>query len=166
MTRIVLRVLLLLSFTTMLAAREQATGPTGDPLAGWKSRAELDALVASLRSGELEGEQAIFRREDGPYRVYTSFIDNRRGIADIHEKDDEIFVVISGSARSTLGGTLVASTRRSRYELRGTHIAGGSTRQVGVGDIISAPRGTAHQMDATGGHILYIVIKVIGRPNS
>jgi hypothetical protein len=70
--------------------------------------------------------------------------------------------VLSGSARSTLGGDIADKKQTAPHEFRGTRIVGGLSRPVGVGDIISAPRGTAHQMDATGGHILYVVIKIMG----
>lgn len=143
----------------------QQAGPA-DPLTGWKSKAELDTLVDQLRSGELKGPQTLFERPDGPYRVYTSFIDRRKGAADIHERDDELYLVLSGSARSTLGGQITDKQLTAPHEYRGTIITGGTTRTVGVGDIISAPRGTAHQMDATDGHILYVVVKVMGTPGS
>ena len=55
-----------------------------------------------------------------------------------------------------------ARSTRVSTRVRGTQISGGTIRTVGVGDIISMPRGTPHQMDATGGHILYVVIKIMG----
>jgi len=140
--------------------KAQAPAPT-DTLTGWASKADLDALVAKLRSGELKGPQTLFERPNGPYRIFTSFIDGRKGAADIHEVDDEVLVVLSGSARSTLGGEITDKKPTAPHEYRGTQISGGTTHTVGVGDIISMPRGTPHQMDATGGHILYVVIKIM-----
>jgi mannose-6-phosphate isomerase-like protein (cupin superfamily) len=134
-----------------------------DPLRGIRNRQEIEALVDGLRSGRLKGPQALFDREGGPHLVYTSYIENRKGAADIHVADDEIFVVISGTAACTLGGDIADKTLVRPNEYRGTRIAGGVTKQVGPGDFISAPRGTPHQMDPGTGHILYIVIKVIGR---
>src|SRR5512143_1732663 len=75
-----------------------------DPLAGVKTKAEIDALVAKVRSGELKGAQNLFAKENGAYRVYTSFIDNRKGAADLHRLDDELFLIVAGSAEATLGG--------------------------------------------------------------
>ena len=141
--------------------KAQAPAPA-DTLKGWASKSDLDALVAKLRSGELKGPQTLFERPNGPYRIYTSFIDGRKGAADIHEADDEVLVVLSGSAQSTLGGEIPDRNLAAPHEYRGTQIRGGTTRTVGVGDIISMPRGTPHQMDATGGHILYVVIKIMG----
>ena len=137
-----------------------------DPLTGWVQKAELDGLMAKLRGGDLKGSQTLFERPNGPYRVYTSFIDQRKGAADVHEVDDELFFVLSGSARSTLGGQITDGKAIASQEYRGTQISGGITRTVAEGDIVSVPRGTPHQMDATGGHILYVVVKIMGSTGS
>jgi len=139
----------------------QQTAPL-DPLAGVKTKAEIDALVAKVRSGELKGAQNLFEKENGPYRVYTSFIDNRKGAADLHGVDDEIFLIMSGSAEVTLGGEIVDAKATAEKELRGTIIKGGTTRSVAAGDMISIPHGTAHQMNPGKGRVLYIVIKISG----
>lgn len=129
-----------------------------DPLVGVKTKAEIDQIVKKIRSGELTGPQNLFERDKGQYRIYTSYIDNRKGGADIHV-DDEVFVVLSGSAQVTLGGDITDKTSPSPNEFRGSVIAGGASRQIGAGDIVSVPRGVAHQMNPGTGHILYIVIK-------
>lgn len=133
-----------------------------DTLAGVKTKAEIDALVSALCRGELTGAQPLFEREGGPYRVYTSYINNRKGAADIHMLDHEIFLVMSGTAEVTLGGDVTDKTAKSENEFRGTTIVGGETRTVSAGDIISIPCGTPHQMNPGTGHILYIVIKIAG----
>ena len=154
------RVLLAASVT--MAGGAVAHGGDADGLRGVKSRQELAEIVDRLRSGEVEGAQTLFERPDGPYRIYTSYIDNRKGAADIHVVDDEIFVVLSGSAQLTLGGDIADKRLARENEYRGTAITGGSTVSVSAGDIVSAPRGTAHQMDPGTGHVLYVVIKVMG----
>jgi mannose-6-phosphate isomerase-like protein (cupin superfamily) len=133
-----------------------------DDLAGVKTRAEIDALAAKLRAGELTGAQTLFASEGGTYRIYTSYIENRKGAADVHGLDDEIFLVVSGSAQVTLGGNVTDGKSTAANEFRGTTISGGTTRTVGAGDLISIPRGTAHQMNPGRGHIMYVVIKMTG----
>lgn len=133
-----------------------------DKLAGIKTKADMDALVAKIRRSELKGPQALFEREKGQYRIYTSYIENRKGAADIHNTDDEVFLILSGSAEVTLGGDVMDKKVTGENEFRGTLIIGGTTASVGVGDIISIPRGTAHQMNPGTGHVLYLVIKIIG----
>ena len=139
-----------------------AAFPAGaaDELAGVKTKAEIDALAAKLKVGEVKGAQTLFQAEGGPYRVYTSYIENRKGAADIHILDSEIFLVVSGSAEVTLGGDVTDKKSTAENEFRGTTISGGTTWTVGPGDIISIPPGTAHQMNPGRGSILYIVIKM------
>lgn len=133
-----------------------------DDLAGVKTKAEIDSLVAKLRTGEIKGARPLFESEGGPYRIYTSYIENRKGAADVHGLDDEIFLIVNGSAEVTLGGDVTDKKSTAKNEFRGTTITGGKIRTVGVGDIISIPRGTAHQMNPGNGHVLYIVIKMKG----
>jgi mannose-6-phosphate isomerase-like protein (cupin superfamily) len=140
------------------------TRPGPEALRGIKSKADLETIVAKLRSGELKGPQALFEADpQGPYRVYTSYINARQGLADIHTTDDEIFVLLSGSARCTLGGDIPDKKLEGR-DYHGPAVVGGITRTVAAGDIVSAPRGTAHQMDPGSGHVLYVVIKILGQP--
>jgi mannose-6-phosphate isomerase-like protein (cupin superfamily) len=145
-----------------LALLAQQTAPL-DKLAGVKTKADIDALVAKVRSGELKGTQNLFERDKGPYRVYTSFIENRKGAADLHGTDDEIFLIVSGAAEVTLGGDITDKKATAENEFRGSVISGGTTRSVAAGDMISIPSGTAHQMNPCQGQILYLVIKINGR---
>jgi mannose-6-phosphate isomerase-like protein (cupin superfamily) len=134
-----------------------------DKLAGVATKAQIEALIAKVRAGELKGPQTLFERENGPYRVYTSFIDNRKGAADLHVVDDEIFLIVGGTAEATLGGDITDKKSTAENEFRGTTIAGGTTRAVAAGDMISIPRGTAHQMNPGQGQVLYLVIKMMGK---
>jgi mannose-6-phosphate isomerase-like protein (cupin superfamily) len=154
-------IMLLMTAAYGLALANFAAG-SPDDLAGVKTKAEIEALVAKLRAGELKGAQPLFEKEDGPYRIYTSYIENRKGAADIHGLDNEIFLIMSGSAEVTLGGDVTDKKSTAENEFRGTTITGGTTRTVGAGDIISIPRGIAHQMNPGNGHVLYIVIKMSG----
>ena len=144
-----------------LAFSAQTTDKT-DSLAGFVSHSEIENLIAKLRAEELTGAQALFEREGGPYRVYTSYINNRKGAADLHGVDHEIFILVSGSAEMTLGGDITDKALKSENEYRGSIIKGGTTRSVSAGDIISIPSNTAHQMNPGTGHVLYIVVKITG----
>lgn len=132
-----------------------------DTLAGVKKKTEIDALVEKILQGEVEGPQSLFERENGPYRIITSYINNRKGVAESHGNVDELFLILSGSAEFTLGGEIVDKKAIRENEFRGLAIDGGTIHSIGVGDLISIPRGLAHQMNPGTGHILYIVIKII-----
>lgn len=167
MTRTSIAALVVATAATIALAGVRVNGQAeaaAPGLRGIRSKAEIDRIVAGLRSGALKGPQALFQEPNGTYRVYTSYIDRRKGIPDIHVNDDEIFVVLSGSAACTLGGDLENRTVGPDHDFHGDRIVGGTTTTVGVGDIVSAPHGTAHQMDPGDGHILYAVIKIIRKP--
>ncbi|MBE3129542.1 MAG: hypothetical protein IMZ54_02340 [Acidobacteria bacterium] len=160
-TAIRIGMLAILVFGSALFAGQAVSG---DKLTGVVTKAELDALAAKLRSGELKGMQTLFDREGGPYKIYTSFIQNRKGAADLHALDDEIFLIISGAAEVTLGGEITDKKATAENELRGSVIANGKVSSVTAGDMISIPRGTAHQMNPGTGHVLYVVIKMTSHP--
>lgn len=67
---------------------------------------------------------------------------HRKGAADLHGLDDEIFLVLSGAAQVTLGGDVTDGRAMAANETRGTTIASGKTWSVGAGDLISIPRGS------------------------
>lgn len=145
-----------------LAVLAAQTAPL-DKLAGVKTKAEIETLVAKVLSGELKGPQNLFEKDKGPYRIYTSFIEKRKGAADLHGADDEIFLIVSGAAVVTLGGDITDKKATAENEFRGSVIKGGTATPVAAGDMVSIPAGTAHQMDASGGQVLYLVIKIAGR---
>lgn len=164
MTNAKRRALLLIVILGAAVALPAQSKPAPESLRGVKSKADLDALVGKLKSGELKGAQGLFEADPrGTYRVYTSYINGRKGLADIHPNDDEIFVVLSGSAQCTLGGDIPDKKLEGR-DYHGPAVVGGVTHTVAAGDIVSAPRGTAHQMDPGSGQILYVVIKIFGQP--
>ncbi len=88
---------------------------------------------------------------------------HRKGAADLHGLDGEIFLVLSGAAQVALGGDITDGRAMAANETRGTTIASGKTWSVGAGDLISIPRGVAHQMDPGRGRVLYVVIKIAPR---
>jgi mannose-6-phosphate isomerase-like protein (cupin superfamily) len=159
------RLIAAIALITCSAALVSTQGPAGSArtLTGVKTKAELDALVAKIRAGELTGPQMLFDEDKGGYQIYTSFVQKRKGAADIHGIDDEVFLILSGSATATLGGDVVDKKATGENEYRGTTIAGGTAHAVAAGDLVSVPHGTAHQMDSGTGEVLYLVIKIKGR---
>jgi mannose-6-phosphate isomerase-like protein (cupin superfamily) len=86
----------------------------------------------------------------------------------LHEKVTEIYYLTQGSGTLELGGTLVdpkpfgPSTGLPDIgpSQRGTGIRGGTSRRVGVGDVVVIPAGTPHRFTAIDGPITYIVYRV------
>jgi mannose-6-phosphate isomerase-like protein (cupin superfamily) len=86
----------------------------------------------------------------------------------LHEKVTEIYYMTQGSGTLELGGTLVdpkpfgPSTGFPDIgaSQRGTGIRGGTSRRVGVGDVVVIPAGTPHRFTAVDGPITYITYRV------
>ncbi|HEV8485869.1 MAG TPA: cupin domain-containing protein [Blastocatellia bacterium] len=81
-----------------------------------------------------------------------------------HDKADDIYYVVDGSATLTIGGRLDEPKEIQPGEWRGPRIIGGQTVQAKKGDLIMVPRGTPHQRSTTGQDYTIILIKVLADP--
>ena len=81
-----------------------------------------------------------------------------------HDKADDIYYVVDGSATLTIGGRLDEPKEISPGEWRGPKIIGGQTVEAKKGDLIMVPRGTPHQRSTTGHDYTIILIKVFADP--
>jgi mannose-6-phosphate isomerase-like protein (cupin superfamily) len=83
------------------------------------------------------------------------------GGVECHLTQADIFVIQSGEASITVGGTMVDGTNRSATEMTGTAITGGTEVKVGPGDVVTIPAKMPHQMKLDAGkEITYFVVKV------
>ena len=86
-------------------------------------------------------------------------------LAESHDESDDVYYVLEGSARLTLGGQLENPKEQSPGEWRGEKIIGGETFTIKKGDLIIVPRGTPHQRVNTKGKTFsLILIKVFAEP--
>jgi mannose-6-phosphate isomerase-like protein (cupin superfamily) len=81
-----------------------------------------------------------------------------------HDKADDIYYVVDGSATLTIGGRLDEPKEIQPGEWRGPRIIGGQTVEAKKGDLIMVPRGTPHQRSTTGQDYTIILIKVFADP--
>ena len=81
-----------------------------------------------------------------------------------HDKADDIYYVVDGSATLTIGGKLDEPKEISPGEWRGPRIIGGQTVEAKKGDLIMVPRGTPHQRSTTAQDYTIILIKVLAEP--
>jgi mannose-6-phosphate isomerase-like protein (cupin superfamily) len=85
--------------------------------------------------------------------------------AELHDDSDDVYYVLEGSARLTLGGTLDAPREASRGEWKSKIINGGTTFDIKKGDLVIVPRGTPHQRNSIKGkQFSMILIKVFKEP--
>ena len=85
------------------------------------------------------------------------------GEAELHERETDVFRIMTGSATLVTGGRLVGARATDPGETRGTGIEDGGTRQVSAGDVVVIERGTPHWFKAVDGRVEYFVVKVISR---
>jgi mannose-6-phosphate isomerase-like protein (cupin superfamily) len=81
-----------------------------------------------------------------------------------HDKADDIYYVVDGSATLTIGGKLDEPKEIEPGEWRGPRIIGGQTVEAKKGDLIMVPRGTPHQRSTVGHDYTIILIKVFAEP--
>ena len=83
------------------------------------------------------------------------------GVAELHEKFADIFVVMDGSATLLSGGELESPASTGPGEMHGTSILHAVTTSLSKGDVVHIPANTPHQMLVPRGTtITYFVIKV------
>jgi mannose-6-phosphate isomerase-like protein (cupin superfamily) len=85
----------------------------------------------------------------------------KTGSSELHEKVNDIFVIVDGDCSLLTGGKIANPKTTATNEIRGTGIQGGTSRKMGVGDIVHISAGVPHQVVlAPGHHITYFVVKV------
>ena len=83
------------------------------------------------------------------------------GLAEWHEKQADVFFVVSGEAAIVVGGTIVDAKTSGPGEMRGPSIRDGVTMKLGPGDVVHIPAKTAHQLQLEPGRqVTYFVTKV------
>lgn len=142
--------------TVVTSADIQNTMKTAKPNPG-SVPGTADVTIRSVDAGNANIGVAIV------HRVSAETSD-----AILHEKVTEIYYITEGSGTLELGGTLVdpkpfgPSTGLPDIgpSQRGTGIRGGTSRYVGVGDVVVIPAGTPHRFSAIDGPVSYINYRV------
>ncbi len=68
------------------------------------------------------------------------------GVGELHNNFDDLMIVEEGSATLVTGGSLVDPKPGANGEVRGTSVAGGESKTIGVGDVVIVPAGVPHQI--------------------
>ncbi|HEX8774871.1 MAG TPA: cupin domain-containing protein [Pyrinomonadaceae bacterium] len=85
--------------------------------------------------------------------------------AELHDASDDVYYVLEGVARLTLGGKLDAPHEVEPGEWRSPRIISGQTFEITKGDLIVVPRGTPHQrVNISGKEFSMILIKIFAEP--
>ncbi len=149
------------SFLLLLLAAGFAR-PAGDP-AGfhlWKA-SELKAFPATLTpklNGATMTSQPVANL--GKYN-FAAVLRKESGGAELHETQNDIFVITAGEATLTVGGSITDGKTTQPHEIRGSSITGGVDKKVGPGDVLTIPAGMPHQMKLEKDkEVSYLAIKV------
>jgi mannose-6-phosphate isomerase-like protein (cupin superfamily) len=68
------------------------------------------------------------------------------GVGELHNNFDDLMIVQEGRATLVTGGSLVDPKPGADGEVRGTSVAGGESKSIGVGDVVIVPAGVPHQI--------------------
>jgi mannose-6-phosphate isomerase-like protein (cupin superfamily) len=136
--------------------------PAGDP-AGfhlWKA-AELKAFAKTL-APKINASKSASQQLTS-FANYSFMVGHREGAgeAEYHATQADIFVVESGEATLTYGGSLVDGRNTSPNEMRAASISGGIETKLSEGDVVTIPAKTAHLLKIDPGkEFTYFVVKV------
>jgi hypothetical protein len=132
--------------------------------AGYKywSASDLKALSKTL-APKLNAHK-VASANLGDFGVDHVLVVHREGSgeAELHEKEADVIMVISGEGTMLVGGTMPGSKTTTAGEVRGPSIDGGTVRQkMAPGDIMHIKPKTAHQvLLEPGQQITYFTLKV------
>jgi uncharacterized protein GlcG (DUF336 family)/mannose-6-phosphate isomerase-like protein (cupin superfamily) len=116
--------------------------------------------AADVKAAFAKGDTGGVLVDDTAFRVAASRRDGA-GQAELHATDTDIFYVLEGHATVVVGGEIVEAKEVAPNEIRGTSIRGGETRELGVGDVLTIPRGVPHWFRSVKTPFRYYVVKSV-----
>ena len=130
--------------------------------AGYKywSAAELKSMSKPLSN---KGDNKTSNENLGNFGPDHAMMIHREGsgLAELHELEADVIVVVSGAGTLIVGGTMPESKATAPGEVRGPSIDGGERQKIAPGDILHIPSKTAHQvLLEPGTQITYFTLKV------
>ncbi len=146
----------LLTFALLLPLSAQA--PAGFAhFGGAKMKGYEKTLAPKINTQKFASDQL------GRFGNHTFQVTHRQGDgeAEVHEGQDDIFIVQSGMATLVVGGNVVGGKSTGPGEIRGSGIEGGQKQKLGPGDVVNIPAQMPHQVLLDGARqFTYMIIKV------
>jgi mannose-6-phosphate isomerase-like protein (cupin superfamily) len=149
-----------LAVAFVMATATLSAGPDPAAFNLWRG-SQLHVLEQKL-SREVDAQKVASERL-GSYGNHNLGIAHREGTgnAELHETQNDVFVVLSGEATLVVGGTLVEPKTTELHEVEGSSISGGDKKKLGAGDVVHIPFKTPHQLIVDSGkQITYFVVKI------
>jgi len=137
-------------------------GPSGNKSAGYKywSAAELKSMSRTLAH---KSNARTSNQDLANWGADRALVVHRTGTgsAELHERDSDLMVIVSGAGTLVIGGSMPGSKTTAPGEVRGPSITGGDRQKIGPGDILHIPPKTPHQVVLEpGSQITYFTLKV------
>jgi len=82
------------------------------------------------------------------------------GEAEIHEREIDLWYVLSGRGSLVTGGTMPGAKSTGPGELRSPGIQGGAAREIGPGDVVTIAAGVPHWLSRIDTEVQYLVVKI------
>ena len=137
---------------TILAATLLQGAPAEEPRPAAVVQIAHEKVAATfVRGGSL--------LETGDFKIQAGHRD-APGVAEMHERDTDIFYILEGSATFVTGGKLVAPKTVAAGEIRGREVAEGEMHHLAKGDVIVIPSGVPHWFKEVSSPFNYYVVKV------
>lgn len=125
---------------------------------GGEVRAQIAAMLAEMKPGQGFAWRPLVR--DGP-RVAAIEVWKKPGRPAVHPAEAEYAIVLEGAGTLVSGGTLVAPAAPRNGLVEGERIEGGTTRTLGVGDVLLIPAGVPHWFGITGDRLVLLGTKLL-----
>jgi mannose-6-phosphate isomerase-like protein (cupin superfamily) len=130
--------------------------------AGYKywSAAELKGLAKPL---SVKADAKTSREDLADFGADHAMVVHREGsgVAELHETESDLMVIVSGRGELVVGGTIPGAKTTAVGEVRGPSIDGGVRQKLSPGDVVHVPPKTPHQVLVDpAAQITYFVLKV------
>jgi mannose-6-phosphate isomerase-like protein (cupin superfamily) len=123
-------------------APSAAAPPPNDPTkAHYMSAAEIASGVAKLGNDRPDVAFRIF--QIAPYTVNAAHRAPVAQVANLHDANTELFMVMEGTATMVTGGKILGETRNGANVI-GKSIEGGTSQKLSKGDFLLVPAGVPH----------------------
>jgi len=140
-----MRTVFLLAVLTVVALPAQAQTPPGP--VSYASPADVAAATERSKAAKSLSAEAVVALP--PLRVSVEYR-GKPTPASVHEKNNELINVLSGSGTMIVGGTLKDEKRRDATNRTGTGIDGGRSYELLKGSYLFIPAGTPHYFASIG----------------
>ena len=136
------RMISVLAALALSASAATLTGDKAQVISAQDIKGQLADLVAQAKP---TGSAGPVIASYGNLGLMLS-VRTKSGVGELHQNADDLMIVEEGTATLITGGSLVDPKTVSDGEIRGTSVQGGTSKTIGLGDVVIVPAGVPHQI--------------------